>query len=57
MSSLIKAINRLLSKGIYILLFDVFNEWKPSLVKDSDEINRLLSTGMHVLLFDVFNDV
>ena len=25
MSSLIKEINRLISKGIYVLLFDVFN--------------------------------
>ena len=48
MSSLIKAINRFISKGTYVLLFDVFN----SLV---EEINRLLSKGMYVLLFDVSN--
>ena len=26
MSSLVKEINRLISKGMYVLLFDVFNE-------------------------------
>ena len=27
MSSLSKEINRLISKGIYVILFDIFNGW------------------------------
>ena len=27
MPSLIKEINRLISKGMYVLLFDIFNGW------------------------------
>ena len=38
MSSLIKETNGLVNKGIYVLLFDVFNKWLPSLIK---EIKRL----------------
>ena len=52
MSILIKAINRFISKEIYVLWFDVSNGWMSSLVK---EINRLISKGMYVLLFGVFN--
>ena len=52
MSSLIKAINRFITKGTFVLLFDVFNGCLSSLVK---EISTLISKGMYVLLFDVFN--
>ena len=45
MSSLIKATNRLISKEIYVVLFDNFNEC----------LHRLITKGMHVILFDVFN--
>ena len=38
MSSLIKETNGLVNKGIYVLLFDVFNKCLPSLIK---EIKRL----------------
>ena len=40
--SSIKEINRLLSKGIYVLLFDVFNRCYLVQLK----INRLISKGM-----------
>ena len=50
MSSLIKAINRFISKGVYVLSCDVLMD--VSLVK---EINRLISKRMYFLLFDVFN--
>ena len=51
MSSLITEINRLISKGMYVFLFDVLNGCLV-LIK---EINRLKSKGMYVLLFDIFN--
>ena len=47
----IKERNRITSKGMCVLLFDVSNGCSSSI----KEINRIIRREIYVLLFDVFN--
>ena len=49
----IKERNRIISKGMCVLLFDVFNGCSRSI----KEINRIMSNEKYVFLFDVLMDV
>ena len=49
MSSLIKEINRLVSKGVYVLLFDIFNGYLKTDVLKTLILSERKSEDMHYL--------